>query len=120
MRASRRNGRNEIVRLEDDRKVWHRNGRDVAAVVEGYFGSIFSSRNPSGADLDCVIQPVVPALTSEINAKLVEVFTVAEVKRALFEMGSNKAPGPDGFHAAFFQRNWDIVGRIFRMCVFGF
>ncbi|XP_039054285.1 uncharacterized protein LOC120196582 [Hibiscus syriacus] len=33
-----------------------------------------------------------------------------EIKEALFSMGTLKAPGVDGFHAIFFQNNWDVVG----------
>lgn len=33
-----------------------------------------------------------------------------EVREALFNMHPTKAPGPDGFHAIFFQTFWDIVG----------
>nr|GEV14472.1 hypothetical protein [Tanacetum cinerariifolium] len=32
-----------------------------------------------------------------------------EIKDALFSMGDDKAPGPDGFTAAFFKKSWDIV-----------
>ncbi|GJS87451.1 hypothetical protein Tco_0770087 [Tanacetum coccineum] len=32
-----------------------------------------------------------------------------EVKSALFSMGNDKAPGPDGYTAAFFKESWDIV-----------
>ena len=44
-----------------------------------------------------------------MNDYLDEPFTDGEVKRAPFDMGGHKAPGPDGFHAAFFQCNWDVV-----------
>ena len=37
-------------------------------------------------------------------------FTKAEVIKALKAMHPSKAPGPDGFHAAFFQRYWHVVG----------
>lgn len=30
-------------------------------------------------------------------------FTLEEVKRAVFELGSDKAPGPDGFPIHFFK-----------------
>ncbi|GJS42362.1 hypothetical protein Tco_0567405, partial [Tanacetum coccineum] len=33
-----------------------------------------------------------------------------EVKEALFSMGDDKSPGPDGYTAAFFKEAWDIVG----------
>jgi hypothetical protein len=32
-----------------------------------------------------------------------------ECKRALFDMGPNKAPGEDGYPALFFQQCWDTV-----------
>ncbi|GKA25103.1 polypyrimidine tract-binding protein homolog 2 isoform X1 [Tanacetum coccineum] len=33
-----------------------------------------------------------------------------EIKGALFSIGDDKPPGPDGFNAAFFKKSWDIVG----------
>lgn len=36
-----------------------------------------------------------------------------EIKNALFHIGDDKAPGPDGFYAAFFKSNWDLVERDF-------
>ncbi|KAA3478521.1 reverse transcriptase [Gossypium australe] len=33
-----------------------------------------------------------------------------EIKKALFDMAPLKAPGSDGFHAFFFQSQWDLVG----------
>ncbi|GKC84069.1 zinc knuckle CX2CX4HX4C containing protein [Tanacetum coccineum] len=32
-----------------------------------------------------------------------------EIKEAIFSMGNDKSPGPDGFTAAFFKEAWDIV-----------
>ncbi|GJZ73239.1 hypothetical protein Tco_0637385 [Tanacetum coccineum] len=32
-----------------------------------------------------------------------------EVKEAIFSMGNDKSPGPDGYTAAFFKEAWDIV-----------
>ncbi|GKB88617.1 hypothetical protein Tco_0960889 [Tanacetum coccineum] len=33
-----------------------------------------------------------------------------EVKEAMFSMGNEKSPGPDGYTAAFFKDAWDVVG----------
>ncbi|GJZ84094.1 hypothetical protein Tco_0649433 [Tanacetum coccineum] len=33
-----------------------------------------------------------------------------EIKEALFSMGNDKSPGPDGYTTAFFKEAWDIVG----------
>ena len=36
-------------------------------------------------------------------------FTEKEISDALFQIGPLKAPGPDGFPARFFQRNWGLL-----------
>lgn len=33
-----------------------------------------------------------------------------EIKEVIFSIGNEKAPGPDGFPAGFFKKNWDLVG----------
>lgn len=35
--------------------------------------------------------------------------TLAEIKKAMFAIHPDKAPGPDGFSACFFQANWKVV-----------
>ncbi|GJZ83550.1 hypothetical protein Tco_0648723, partial [Tanacetum coccineum] len=34
-----------------------------------------------------------------------------DIKGALFSMGDDKAPGPDGFIIAFFKKAWNVVGK---------
>ncbi|GJT23915.1 zinc knuckle CX2CX4HX4C containing protein [Tanacetum coccineum] len=41
---------------------------------------------------------------------MVKDVTDSEIKDAIFSMGYDKAPGPDGFTSAFFKKAWDIVG----------
>ena len=48
-------------------------------------------------------------MTDEDNAKLCAPFSDKEISDAMFQIGPLKAPGPDGFPAMFFQRNWSIV-----------
>ena len=35
--------------------------------------------------------------------------TEKEVKEGLWNMKPFKAPGPDGMHAGFYQRNWKVA-----------
>jgi hypothetical protein len=45
-----------------------------------------------------------------MNEELTKPFTASEVERAMFMMGANKAPGPDGFTAGFYQHHWKLLG----------
>lgn len=45
-----------------------------------------------------------------MNESLVRPYTADGVRRAVFMMGANKAPGPDGLTAGFYQLHWDVVG----------
>ena len=49
-------------------------------------------------------------VSSEMNEALDRPYTAQEVERALFSMGTCKAPGPDGFIAGFYQTHWETVG----------
>jgi hypothetical protein len=43
------------------------------------------------------------------NVALTSLFSKEEVKVAIFQMEHNKAPGPDGFLAEFYQVFWSII-----------
>lgn len=52
---------------------------------------------------------VGPVLTEVDRFLLTEPIGDLMIKDALFHIGDDKAPGPDGFNAAFFKENWDVV-----------
>ncbi|GJZ07669.1 hypothetical protein Tco_0541462 [Tanacetum coccineum] len=41
---------------------------------------------------------------------MIRPFTNREIKDAMFSIGDNKAPGPDGYSARYFKKAWHIVG----------
>lgn len=45
-----------------------------------------------------------------MNEKLITIPSPMEIKEAMFAIHLDKAPGPDGFSASFFQSNWDAIG----------
>ena len=51
----------------------------------------------------------IPQLSSEENEILTAPFTEKEVHDAISQMEHNKAPGPDGFPAEFYQMFWVVI-----------
>lgn len=43
-------------------------------------------------------------------------FMNEDVKQALFAMHPYKALSPDGFHVAFYQKSWEVVGTRVLFC----
>ena len=72
-----------------------------------YFSDLFSkdmSINPD--DLTNLFDAKI---TPEMNRDLCRLYIEEEIGNALFQIGPLKAPGPDGFPARFFQRNWGLM-----------
>ena len=109
-KASQRKAKKQIEGLEDSHGRWLTQQDGIAEVIETYFQDIFKSSHPLEENLSMVLDCVEPCITPAMSEILSSRFSMEEVKAAMFEMGSLKAPGPDGFHAAFFQRNWAVVG----------
>jgi hypothetical protein len=51
----------------------------------------------------------IPQVSAEENNLLAAPFSEDEVKKAVFQMEHNKAPGPDGFLAEFYQFFWEVI-----------
>nr|CAE01835.2 OSJNBa0064M23.8 [Oryza sativa Japonica Group] len=51
----------------------------------------------------------IPQVSQLENEALIQEFTKKEIKEAIFQMEHNKAPGPDGFPAEFYQVFWNVI-----------
>jgi hypothetical protein len=51
----------------------------------------------------------VDKISNDDQKSLLEQFSLEEIKEAVFGMEPNKAAGPDGFNADFYQKNWELV-----------
>jgi hypothetical protein len=59
---------------------------------------------------EAILDHVLTKVKEQMNDELLKPFTAGEVQQALFMMGANKAPGPDGFTAGFYQYHWKLLG----------
>lgn len=76
-------------------------------MATSFFKELFK-RDPS-LKPDGIINLLHKRVTDDINAELCKEFSEKEIADALFQIGPLKAPGPDGFPAKFYQRNWAVL-----------
>jgi hypothetical protein len=77
-------------------------------VATNYFSNLFTSS--PGNRMDELLNQVDVRVTNSMNEMLCKEFTSEEVIEALDSIGDLKAPGPDGMHAIFYKKNWNVVG----------
>lgn len=99
---------NRITVLETSERVSVYEDEQIIGTVEKYFRDIFTSTRSSA--IEVVNKAIKTCITAETNERLIEIMSPLEVKEALFLVHPDKAPGPDGFSASFFQSNWETVG----------
>ncbi|GJW60131.1 uncharacterized protein Tco_0109466 [Tanacetum coccineum] len=109
-----RNARNRIEMVKDMSNIVYEGNEVAGAFVSHYeqFLGVEGSVTPlDNHDLFSRVLDVQKA------AHMVRNVSDAEIKSALFSMSDDKAPGPDGFTAAFFKKAWDIVGDNFSCAI---
>ena len=99
--------RNRIKKLEDENGNVFTDNKDMGQAASTYFEYIYSA--DSNLHVTPIIDLIHPVISDETNGKLCAEFSEKEISDALFQIGPLKAPGPDGFPARFFQRNWSTV-----------
>jgi hypothetical protein len=63
-------------------------------LIFDYFSNLFTSE-VQGID-PAFLEKIIPRVTSVMNEKLLDPYSVEDVKKAIFSNGDFKAPGPDG------------------------
>ena len=113
--TSARKKQNMIGKLRNIQGQWCTTPEDISEAISKYFTHIFSSEGGSCVE---VLQCLEPRITTEQNHTLMESFSPADVRDAIFNMHLNKSPGPDRINLAFFQKFWPIVGdEVFVACL---
>jgi hypothetical protein len=92
-------GNNKIIKDETELKD------HITSFYQNLFGS------PTENNFSMMENRVddIPQVTDEGNDILTTMFTEEEIKEAIFQMEHNKASGPDGFLAEFYQVFWQVM-----------
>ncbi|KAH1090414.1 hypothetical protein J1N35_017671 [Gossypium stocksii] len=106
-RTLRRRKFNRITTLHIDNGDWCSDNDILQSKVVEFFKRLYGEDPPVLRDIPNVGFPSFnPSETTFLEAAI----TNEEIKRVLFDMAPLKAPRSDGFHAHFFQSQWDIIG----------
>jgi hypothetical protein len=96
--------KNKIKQLQmDDGQVTH-DRRMMESMATSFFKELYTPY--PGVNANEVLSLFHPVISDAANAELCWEFSTEEISDALFQIGLLKAPGPNGFPARFFQRNW--------------
>lgn len=105
-KGRRARNRFSVIESADGKLVYEED--EIASVVSAYFSDIFTT---SANDCTETVQSALEGkITETQNEMLTEIPSSEEIRKAMFSIHPDKAPGPDGFSACFFQSNWDITG----------
>ncbi|XP_021717958.1 uncharacterized protein LOC110685744 [Chenopodium quinoa] len=96
-----------LMAIKGNDGEWIQDKERIKENIVGYFSHLFTEEGePTRFD---VSQDVFPELPLEQWRLLTRPYTHAEIDAVIKDMAALKAPGPDGYQALFYQKNWDLV-----------
>jgi hypothetical protein len=81
----------------------------LKSYITNYYKGLFGPPEESSFSLEESQTYDIPQVSMEENGLLTAPYSEDEVKKAVLQMEHNKAPGPDGFPAEFYQTFWDTI-----------
>lgn len=98
--------RNKILALKNDEDQWVEDREDLKHLAVEFYGQSFSANREVNADF---IRGHFLSLEEQCR-NLEKDVPITETKKALNDIGSWKALGPDSFQAGFYKNTWEVAG----------
>lgn len=81
----------------------------MKSYITQYYKGLFGPNECADFNMDETRTNDIPQISAEDNEIFFMQFTKKQIKEAIFQMKHNKALGPDGFLAEFFQVFWEVI-----------
>ncbi|KAL9678347.1 hypothetical protein QQ045_016191 [Rhodiola kirilowii] len=107
-----RRSKNSIRHVKDAVGLVHTEEATIKKVFVNYFKSILAETKVC-SPIDHVVVKNGKLIEDHQCRALIREASDADIWKALSSIGSDKSPGPDGFSASFFRKNWSLVGKEF-------
>lgn len=111
-RSRRRRNAITMIQIDDDR--WIVEEKQVRTLFINHYKQIYScgdnSQHRGLTDLDPLTIAALPRVQEGPAEALQRVPSDEEIRLAVFSLGPDKAPGPDGVNARFVQNLWGLLG----------
>ncbi|KAF7808324.1 ribonuclease H [Senna tora] len=113
---------NHFTRIRRMDGEWTNDYQEMEMLAVQYFNDVYTHDNrPARVEIDQLLHSLeVPSITDQERLHLEAPLTDAEIENALFLMKPDKAPGPDGLPAMFFQRFSPVVKNDLISCIKSF
>ncbi|KAI9125508.1 hypothetical protein K1719_002926 [Acacia pycnantha] len=97
-----------MKRLDDS---WTSSNEEIIGMAKAHFEEVYQVQNelPIPDILQELDDMSVPKISHEHFQSFLQPLNLEELKEAVFSLPQNSAPGPDGFHANFFQKYWNLI-----------
>ncbi|XP_061350333.1 uncharacterized protein LOC133295506 [Gastrolobium bilobum] len=110
-----RRARNKILELKKEEGHWVKEEDSLNMIIHDFFTNLFKEEDHYRPWE--ITNTSWPALEETELTALKDPISELNIKEAFFSMNALKAPGPDGFPAFFFQKNWEIMRKQVVDCV---
>ncbi|XP_073035927.1 uncharacterized protein [Primulina eburnea] len=95
-----------VTQHGSDRSVRASEEFEIQKLIVDFYKNLYRTSEGEGSGIEDL--EWCPLASTEAE-RLEENFSEEEIRAAVFECDGSKAPGPDGFTMAFYQKNWDTV-----------
>jgi ribonuclease HI/exonuclease III len=113
--------RNHISEIKTTEGQVSKGFTQIKAAADSHFRNLFSEGTQATEGEIAEFLANIPHLVRpEDNAALTSEVTEEEIIKVIWSMGSDKAPGPDGFTIHFYKVCWNIIKRDLQKMIKGF